>query len=287
MAQVVTFQEMIRRLQAFWADRGCAIVPTYDIEMGAGTFHPETTLRCLGPAPCKRAYVQPSRRPQDGRYGQNPNRFYKHHQFQVIIKPSPGNAQDLALDSFRALGMDPAAHDMRFVEDNWESPTLGAAGLGFEVWAGGMEVLQFTYFQQMGGMALRPVTLELAYGLERIAVVLQDVDNAYDLVWTEGPPRVTYRDLFLKAEYFHSTYSFEQAAVEDLLARFRMAIREGGDIVKQGTYMPAYERCLHASHLFNVLDARGALGPAEKVAYVAEVRQLAKACFVAHLEVQS
>lgn len=278
----MTFQEMIKSLQAFWSEKGCAVVPGCDVEAGAGTFHPETVFRCLGEAPCKRAFVQPSRRPQDGRYGQHPHRFYKHHQFQVILKPSPLDAQALAIESFRAIGIDPVIHDVRFVEDNWESPTLGAAGLGFEVWLQGMEVLQFTYFQQLGGKTLSPVTLELAYGLERLALLCQGKENAYDLIWTEGPPRVLYHDLFQQAEKNYATYSFTQADIPDLQQRFQMAIQEGMCVATQGNALGAYERCLHASHVFNTLDARGALGPSERVTYVTKVRHLASQAFAVY-----
>ena len=279
----LSFQEMIQNLQHFWVQQGCAFIPGLDVEVGAGTFHPETTFRALGPHPYKIAYIQPSRRPQDGRYGENPNRFYKHHQFQVILKPSPENAQDLALKSLEAMGLSSEVHDLRFVEDNWASPTLGAAGMGYEVWCDGQEVLQFTYFQQMGGQALSPVTLELAYGLERIALASQDASNAYELVWSDGPPRLTYGDLFKKAEFAYSAYSFEEASTKDLEARFQMALKEGEALLKRpGLYRAAYERILHANHVFNTLEARGGVSPAERAGYVGALRVLAYGCFDAH-----
>ena len=292
---MTTFQEMIFGLQQFWSTKGCAILQPYDVEMGAGTFHPETVFRALGSEPFYGAFVQPSRRPGDGRYGDNPNRVSKFHQFQVIYKPSPANAQEITLDSLKAVGLDPTLHDMRFVEDNWESPTLGAAGLGWELWCDGMEILQFTYFQQMGGRTLSPISLELAYGLERIALVLQKKNTFFDLIWSRHPDGscITYQDLCQRNENSFSLYNFEDASVEDLLKRFQMAHQEGlrlcekacthpGDHTRD-LYLPAYERCVHASHLFNMLEARGALSVAERTAYMKHVRDLAKVCFDAYL----
>ncbi len=291
----MTFQEMIFELECFWSQKGCAILQPYDIEMGAGTFHPETVFRALGPQPFYGAFVQPSRRPGDGRYGDNPSRTSKFHQFQVIYKPSPANAQELTLQSLQALGLDMALHDMRFVEDNWESPTLGAAGLGWELWCDGMEILQFTYFQQMGGRTLNPVSLELAYGLERIALVLQKKNSFFDLAWSRNPDGsfMTYGDLFQRNENSLSIYNFEEARLEDLFKRFDMALVEGAALTKKATecpqersadlYLPAYERCCHASHLFNLLDARGALSVAQRASFIKGVRDLARVCFDAYI----
>lgn len=297
MKQPLSFQNIILTLQQFWAERGCALLPSLDVESGAGSFHPDTTLRALGPDPFACAFVQACRRPQDGRYGQNPNRFYKHHQFQVVVKPAPENAQELALASLKSVGLDPAQHDMRFVEDNWESPTLGAAGLGYEVWCDGMEVLQFTYFQQMGGFSLKPITLELAYGLERIALFTQDKENAYDLVFSDGPQSITYGDLFWESEQHASIYAFDKANIQDLHARFQMAIQEGQALLKTCDsgeaasgllgvipFRAAYERCLHASHVFNTLDARGGISPQERARFIGHVRDLARGCMQAFMD---
>ncbi|WP_031933759.1 glycine--tRNA ligase subunit alpha [Candidatus Hepatobacter penaei] len=274
----ITFQGAIATLNAFWANQGCALLPSYDIEMGAGTFHPETVFRCLGATPFYGAFVQPSRRPTDGRFGLHPNRVYRHHQFQVLLKPSPANVQDLMLQSFEALGLDMAMHDIRFVEDNWKSPTLGAAGLGWEVWCDGMEILQFTYFQQMGGIPLKPITAELVYGLERLMMFLQHKDCVYDLLWQRMPDgtSLTYGDVYQEAEAMLSSYNFHEANVCDLTTRFSMAVKESKHLSSREMPLPAYERCVHASHIFNLLDARGALSDKERVSYIQEVRHCAE-----------
>lgn len=278
-----SLQDMIQTLKAFWATEGCAVLPSYDMFMGAGTFHPETLFRALGPTPFAAAFVQPSRRPRDGRYGRHPNRFYRHHQFQVILKPSPENVQDLALKSLQALGIDPALHDLRFVEDNWESPTLGASGLGWEVWCDGMEVLQFTYFQQIGGIPCAPVTAELTYGLERLAMYLQNQDNAYDLLWRcHEKGNLTYGDLYQRAEHEWSTYALDKSESKALLQDFTHAISEGNRLTEESLIRPAYEWCIQASHLFNMLDARGAISAKERVSYIADVRHLVAKTVQAH-----
>ncbi|HMR33394.1 MAG TPA: glycine--tRNA ligase subunit alpha [Geminicoccus sp.] len=276
-----SFQELILRLQAYWAERGCVILQPYDIEVGAGTFHPATTLRALGPEPWNAAYVQPSRRPTDGRYGENPNRLQHYYQFQVILKPSPPDLQQLYLESLYALGIDPALHDLRFVEDDWESPTLGAWGLGWEVWCDGMEVSQFTYFQQVGGFDCRPVSGELTYGLERLAMYVQGVENVYDLDFNgQG---VTYGQVFLQAEKEYSAFNFEVADTEILFRHFADAEAHCRTILQRGLALPAYDQCLKASHLFNLLDARGVISVTERQAYIGRVRALAKACAEAWL----
>ena len=282
----MTFQEIITALNAFWANNGCALIPSYDMEMGAGTFHPETVFRALGPNPFYACFVQPSRRPGDGRYGLHPNRVYRHHQFQVLLKPSPPNVQDLVIKSFEKLRLNTKNHDIRFVEDNWKSPTLGAAGLGWEVWCDGMEILQFTYFQQMGGITCKPVTAELVYGLERLAMYLQDKDDVYDLVWQTFPDgyALTYGDLYKKAEASWSMYNFEEANIDHLICRFRMATQESQGLSEKGLFLPAYEHCIHASHLFNLLDARGALSDKERVSYIDNVRRLAQMSLKSHLD---
>jgi len=274
------FQDLILRLQAFWAARGCVILQPYDVEMGAGTFHPATTLRALGPDPWKAAYVQPSRRPTDGRYGQNPNRLQHYYQFQVILKPSPPGLQELYLESLYALGIDPRRHDLRFVEDDWESPTLGAWGLGWEVWCDGMEVSQFTYFQQMGGIECRPVSGELTYGLERLAMYVQGVENVYDLAFNDpdATPAIRYGDVFQEAERQYSAFNFEIADIDLLFRHFADAERACAAILERKLPLPAYDQCLKASHLFNLLDARGAISVTERQAYIGRVRTLAKAC---------
>ncbi|MGD8498643.1 MAG: glycine--tRNA ligase subunit alpha [Chromatiales bacterium] len=275
---VGTFQGLILALQDFWAQRGCVILQPYDMEMGAGTFHPATFLRSIGPEPWRTAYVQPSRRPTDGRYGENPNRLQHYYQFQVILKPSPLEIQDLYLESLQHLGIDTLVHDVRFVEDNWESPTLGAWGLGWEVWLNGMEVTQFTYFQQVGGLDCRPVTGEITYGLERIAMYLQGVESVYDLVWTEGPQGiVTYGDVFHQNEVEQSTYNFEHADIESLFAAFDTCERESQRLIGLGLPLPAYEQVLRASHSFNLLDARHAISVTERQRYILRVRTLARA----------
>ena len=276
-----SFQDLILRLQRYWADRGCVILQPYDVEVGAGTFHPATTLRALGPEPWNAAYVQPSRRPTDGRYGENPNRLQHYYQFQVIMKPSPPDFQDLYLSSLYALGIDPGLHDLRFVEDDWESPTLGAWGLGWEVWCDGMEVSQFTYFQQVGGFDCRPVSGELTYGLERLAMYVQGVENVYDLDFNgQG---VTYGDVFLQAEREYSAFNFEVADTELLFRHFADAEQHCRTILERALPLPAYDQCLKASHLFNLLDARGVISVTERAAYIGRVRALAKACAEAWL----
>jgi glycyl-tRNA synthetase alpha chain len=281
--KTLTFQDLILKLQGFWAKQGCVIVQPMDMEMGAGTFHWATFLRALGPEPWNTAYVQPSRRPTDGRYGENPNRLQHYYQFQVLMKPSPPDLQDLYLESLKALGFDPLVHDIRFVEDNWESPTLGAWGLGWEVWLNGMEVTQFTYFQQAGGLECRPVTGEITYGLERLCMYLQNVDNVFDIVWTRGPQgTVTYRDVYHQNEVEQSTYNFEHADVAELFHRFDACEKEALKLVELGLPLPAYERVLQASHAFNLLDARGAISVTERQAYILRVRALARACAEAY-----
>lgn len=279
-----TFQDLVLALQSFWARRGCVLLQPYDMEVGAGTFHPATFLRAIGPEPWSAAYVQPSRRPTDGRYGENPNRLQHYYQFQVVLKPSPEDIQDLFLDSLRALGIDPLVHDIRFVEDNWESPTLGAWGLGWEVWLNGMEITQFTYFQQVGGLDCRPVTGEITYGLERIAMYLQEVESVFDIVWTEGPHgRVTYGDVFHQNEVEMSAYNFEHADVESLFAWFDTCERECRRLLELGLALPAYEQVLKASHTFNLLDARHAISVTERQRYILRVRALARAVAEAYL----
>ena len=264
-------------LQHFWANQGCVILQPYDMPMGAGTFHSATFLRSIGPEPWSAAYVQPSRRPTDGRYGENPNRLQHYYQFQVIIKPSPDNFQELYLASLRALGVDPLVHDIRFVEDNWESPTLGAWGLGWEVWLNGMEVTQFTYFQQVGGLDCRPVTGEITYGLERIAMYLQGVESVFDLTWTHGPfGRVSYGDVFHQNEVEMSRYNFEHADTRVLFARFDDAERICKALIENKLTLPAYEQVLEASHSFNLLDARQAISVSERQRYILRVRELAR-----------
>src|SRR5579872_5229147 len=252
-----TFQELILTLQAYWSAQGCVLLQPYDMPMGAGTFHPATFLRAIGPEPWSAAYVQPSRRPTDGRYGENPNRLQHYYQFQVIIKPSPANIQELYLGSLQALGIDPLVHDIRFVEDNWESPTLGAWGLGWEVWLNGMEISQFTYFQQVGGLECKPVSGEITYGLERLAMPLQNVDNIYDLVWTSGPQGiVTYGDVFHQTEVEMSKYNFEVADIDQLVKQFHVYEKESLRLIEMNLPLPAYEQVLKASHTFNLLDAQ-------------------------------
>lgn len=280
-----TFQDLVLALQHFWADRGCVIVQPYDMPMGAGTFHFATFLRAVGPEPWHAAYVQPSRRPTDGRYGDNPNRLQRYYQFQVVLKPSPDDIQDIYLDSLRALGIDPLVHDLRFVEDNWESPTLGAWGLGWEVWLNGMEVTQFTYFQQIGGLDCRPVTGEITYGLERIAMYLQHRESVYDLAWTDGPlGRVSYGDVHHQNEVEMSHYNFEQADVDMLFTRFDDAERNCKALIRQQLTLPAYEQVLEASHSFNLLDARQAISVSERQRYILRVRDLARLVASAYYE---
>jgi glycyl-tRNA synthetase alpha chain len=281
----MTFQDLILTLQSFWARQGCVIVQPLDMEVGAGTFHPATFLRAIGPEPWNAAYVQPSRRPTDGRYGDNPNRLQHYYQFQVLMKPSPPNIQQLYLDSLKALGFDPLVHDIRFIEDNWESPTLGAWGLGWEVWLNGMEVTQFTYFQQVGGLECRPVAGEITYGLERLAMYVQGVESVYDLVWSDvGGRTVTYGDVYHQNEVEQSAYNFEHADTAALFARFDVAERESAQLIELGLPLPAYERVLQASHSFNLLDARSAISVTERQAYILRVRTLAKAVAEAYYE---
>lgn len=276
MTRPLSFQDMILRLHAYWSAQGCAILQPYDVEMGAGTFHPATTLRALGPQPWKAAYVQPCRRPADGRYGENPNRLQHYYQYQVIIKPSVDNIQDLYLGSLREIGIDTTAHDIRFVEDDWESPTLGAWGLGWEVWCDGMEVTQFTYFQQVGGIECNPVSVELTYGLERLAMYIQGKENVYDLAYNNDG--LTYGEVFLRAEKEFSAYNFEYAPVELLQQHFKDAEKTCADLLAQQLALPAYDYCIKASHLFNLLDARGVIAVADRANYIGRVRALAKAC---------
>ena len=281
---VLSFQNLIFNLQKFWDKQGCIILQPYDLEVGAGTFHPATTLRSLGPKPWKAAYVQPSRRPTDGRYGKNPNRLQHYYQFQVIIKPSPKDIKQLYLKSLMAIGIDSKEHDIRFVEDDWESPTLGAAGLGWEVWCDGMEITQFTYFQQMTGIECRPVSVELTYGLERICMFTQGKNNVYELIWNnEG---VKYRDIFHQAEKEYSAYNFEFANTENLLKNFNIAESECKALLEKKLPLPAYDQCLKASHIFNLLDARGVIGVAQRTEYISRIRELAKGSGQSWLESQ-
>ena len=276
--KTLCFQDLILKLQQYWAERGCVVMQPYDKEMGAGTFHPATFLRAIGPEPWSAAYVQPSRRPTDGRYGENPFRLQHYYQYQVVIKPSPHDLQDLYLDSLRAIGIDPTVHDIRFVEDNWESPSLGAWGLGWEVWLNGMEITQFTYFQQVGGLECRPVTGEITYGLERLAMYLQDVSSIYDIVWTDGPlGRITYGDVYHQNEVEQSRYNFEEADVDYLFNTFDHAEHDGERLIELNLALPAYEQMLVASHVFNLLDARKAISVSERQRFILRIRSLARA----------
>lgn len=281
-----TFQDIILALSRYWADQGCVVLQPYDTEVGAGTFHPATTLRSLGPDTWRTAYVQPSRRPSDGRYGENPNRLQHYYQYQVILKPSPDNVLDLYFDSLRAIGIEPADHDVRLVEDDWESPTLGAWGLGWEVWLNGMECTQFTYFQQVGGFECRPVPAEITYGLERLAMYIQGVDSVYDLIWSVGPDGTTftYGDVFLRNEQQYSAYNFEVADVDMLLGLFTTYENECKRTLEAGYVLPAYDYVLKCSHTFNLLDARGAISVTERQGYILRVRSIAKACCEAYVE---
>jgi len=277
VADVKTFQGLILALQDFWARQGCVVLQPLDLEVGAGTFHPATFLRAIGPESWRTAYVQPSRRPTDGRYGENPNRLQHYYQFQVILKPSPPDIQDLYIASLKHLGIDPSIHDIRFVEDNWESPTLGAWGLGWEVWLNGMEVTQFTYFQQVGGLECFPVSGEITYGLERIAMYLQGVDSVYDLVWAKGPDGVvTYGDVYHQNEVEMSAYNFEHADVESLFRYFDVCEQQCNKLIDQGLALPAYEQVLKASHYFNLLDARQAISVTERQRFILRVRTLSR-----------
>ncbi len=286
--QKLSFQEIIFKLQQYWQDQGCAILQPYDAAVGAGTFHPATVLRALGPKPWNVAYVQPCRRPTDSRYAKHPNRMQHYYQFQVVLKPSPENIQELYLNSLRVLGIDPKNHDIRFVEDDWESPTLGASGLGWEVWCNGMEVSQFTYMQQIGGIECRPVAGELTYGLERLALYIQNIDNVKDLDWNgqEGEKALTYGQIEFDAEKQFSKFNLELADTEILLRHFKDAENQGQKLVEEKLPMPAYEYCIHASHIFNLLCARGALSVTERAAYIARVRNLAKLACQAWMEDQ-
>jgi glycyl-tRNA synthetase alpha chain len=290
-----SFQDLILKLERYWADQGCVILQPYDMEIGAATFHPATTLRALGPKPWRAAYVQPSRRPKDGRYGEKPNRLQHYYQFQVMLKPSPPDIQDVYLDSLRAIGVDIDNHDIRFVEDDWESPTLGAWGLGWEVWCDGMEVSQFTYFQQVGGFDCEPVAGELTFGLERLAMYVQGVDRVFDLNFNggQGKDKVTYGDVFLQAEQEYSRYNFEHADTKMLLAHFRDAETECNSLLARGDgehhlmVLPAYDQCIKASHLFNLLDARGVISVTERQGFILRVRELARACCAAWLKTEA
>ncbi len=277
----MNFQDVILNLNNFWAKKGCVLIQSYDVEVGAGTFHPATLLKALGPEPWKVAYVQPSRRPTDGRYGENPNRLQHYYQYQVLLKPSPPDVQQLYLDSMKVLGVDPLEHDIRFVEDDWESPTLGASGLGWEVWLDGMEVTQFTYFQVTGSVEVNPVPVELTYGLERICMYLQGVDNVYDLKWND---EITYRDVYHSQEVEQSTYNFEIADVDMLFDLFKKYEKEAHKIVKKGLVIPAYEFGLKCSHTFNLLDARGAISVTERTGYIKRIRDIARACSRAYID---
>jgi glycyl-tRNA synthetase alpha chain len=283
VAKARTFQDLILTLQNYWAAQGCLILQPYDDQMGAGTFHPATTLRALGPRPWKAAFVQPSRRPSDGRYGENPNRLQHYYQFQVILKPTPENVQDLYLGSIRAIGLDPDLHDIRFVEDDWESPTLGAAGLGWEVWCDGMEITQFTYFQQVGGIECDPVCAEITYGLERLAMYVQNVESVYDLAFNE---EVRYGEVFHQNEQEFSAYNFELADTEILFQHFKDAETQCQGLLSgnKTLALPAYDQCIKASHAFNLLDARGVISVTERAAYIGRVRALAQACCEAWLK---
>ena len=272
----MNFQDVILRLQCYWGQQGCAVLQPYDMEVGAGTFHTATFLRALGPEPWRAAYVQPSRRPKDGRYGDNPNRLQHYYQFQVVLKPSPADIQDRYLESLRTLGIDTRTNDIRFVEDDWESPTLGAWGLGWEVWCDGMEITQYTYFQQMGGFDCKPVAGEITYGLERLAMYIQDVDNVFDLDFNGAGVR--YRDGFLRAEREYSAFNFEYADTALLTQHFKDAERECDALLARGLALPAYDQCIKASHLFNLLDARGVISVTERASYIGRVRVLAKGC---------
>ena len=277
----MNFQDIISTLNNYWCRRGCLLLPPYDLEVGAGTFAPPTFFGVLGPDPWKVGYVQPSRRPSDGRYGENPNRLYQHHQYQVILKPAPGDIQDIYLSSLEAIGIDLREHDLRFVEDDWESPTLGASGLGWEVWCDGLEITQFTYFQQMGGFDLNPIPVELTYGLERIAMFIQGVDNVFELEWGGG---VSYGQLRKRQEYEFSSYSFTEVPVDkyrDLFSRFE---EESRDIIRAGLVYPAYDLVLKCSHIFNLLDARGAISVSERANYIGRIRKIAKGCAELYLQ---
>lgn len=279
----MTLQDIIMLLQEFWSEQGCLVLQPYDVEVGAGTFHPATFLRVLGPEPWRAAYVEPSRRPADGRYGENPNRLQHYYQFQVIIKPSPQNIQNIYIQSLKRLGISPLNHDIRFVEDDWESPTLGAWGLGWEVWLDGLEITQFTYFQQSGGFDLFPVSVEITYGLERLAMYIQGVDNVFDIKWGNG---ITYNEIHKQSEIQFSKYNFETSNIEQLLDLFNKSESECIRLVELGLVLPAYDYCLKCSHIFNLLDARGVIGLSERVRYIARVREIAAKCASAWLKLR-
>ena len=279
-----TFQDTILNLQKFWSKHGCIILQPYDMEVGAGTFHPATTLRSLGPKPWKAAYVQPSRRPTDGRYGDNPNRLQHYYQFQVIIKPSPTNIKKLYLNSLSVIGIDHKNHDIRFVEDDWESPTLGAAGLGWEVWCDGMEITQFTYFQQMAGFECKPVSVEITYGLERICMFTQEKKNVYELIWNNE--NIRYREVFHQSEKEFSAYNFEYANTNNLFKMFDMFESEAKSLVEKKISLPAYDQCLKSSHVFNILDARGAISVAQRAEYIGRIREITKAAAAIWIDTQ-
>ena len=281
----LSFQDIIMNLQKFWGKNGCVILQPYDLEVGAGTFHPATTLRSLSPKPWKAAYVQPSRRPTDGRYGENPNRLQHYYQFQVTIKPSPKNIKQLYLKSLATIGIDVKNHDIRFVEDDWESPTLGAAGLGWEVWCDGMEITQFTYFQQMTGIECKPVPVEITYGLERLCMFVQGKNNVFDLDWNDEG--IKYKEVFFQAEKEFSAYNFEFANTDTLLKNFESTEMECKSLLEKKLSLPAYDQCLKASHIFNLLDARGVIGVAERTGYITRIRELAKGCGALWLSTQS
>ncbi len=283
---MLTFQQIILKLQSYWDAQGCALLQPYDMEVGAGTSHTATFLRALGPEPWKAAYVQPSRRPKDGRYGENPNRLQHYYQYQVVLKPAPANILELYLGSLQALGFDLTANDVRFVEDDWENPTLGCWGLGWEVWLNGMEVTQFTYFQQVGGIDCKPITGEITYGLERLAMYLQGVENVYDLVWTESPDgmKLLYRDVFHQNEVEQSTYNFEHSDVDFLLTAFVAHEKQSKYLMTQQLALPAYEQLLKAGHCFNLLDARGAISVTERAAYIGRIRNLARSVAQSYLD---
>jgi len=281
----LTFQETILALQKYWSKQGCVIIQPYDLEVGAGTFHPATTLRSLGEKPWKTAYVQPSRRPTDGRYGDNPNRLQHYYQFQVLIKPSPNNIKKLYLNSIAAIGINYNEHDIRFVEDDWESPTLGAAGLGWEVWCNGMEITQFTYFQQMAGVECKPISVEITYGLERLCMFIQNKKNVFDLNWnSEG---ISYKDIFYQSEKEFSAYNFEHANTDNLFKIFNMIEEEAKSLIEKKFSLPAYDQCLKASHIFNILDARGVISVAQRSDYISKIRDLTKAIGKVWLESQN
>jgi len=282
--KTLSFQNLIFNLQKFWDKQGCVILQPYDLEVGAGTFHPATTLRSLGPKPWKAAYVQPSRRPTDGRYGKNPNRLQHYYQYQVIIKPSPKNIKQMYLKSLSAIGIESKDHDIRFVEDDWESPTLGAAGLGWEVWCDGMEITQFTYFQKMTGIDCKPISVELTYGLERICMFVQGKKNVFDIDWNEDG--IKYRDVYLQSEKEFSAYNFDHANIDSLLKNFEIAEKECKALLEKKLSLPAYDQCLKASHIFNLLDSRGVISVAERTGYINRIRDLAKGSGSAWLENQ-